>query len=767
MEPSLSSQTPFILQVSFREVIVALELQVANGNSSLRINNLLEELKSYPQLREGIEDISLIHNNAEIIEHLLSDYFPQALTKNEIKAIGIPFMPLIFNQTKRFQDILRQAGHDFQISIRDFGEHQFYVLNCCMILNKVYGAKLDFYMPLFYDIPTQDGLIKHYRILYNVDSIQILPTEKSIPLEQADIDLLIDNYDDTELWKRKFPPNSWIMKGFSILTLYDATVENAVSVFKEKLLSINTHEFQESINTIFRSIYHAPDIRIGFTLYNEEERRFSKTGLVQKMTSYLLQDIVEGQDSAVLNESSYTKLIVERKFFTISDTDEFLQHHSGPECALVKRLHDQKIKSFVLAPVVGNNTLYGVLEVVSNAPKRLHSVNANTLDVVMPFLRDKMEQLSVELENKIQAYIQDKFTAIHRSISWIFRSEAKKHLAAALQGASQPPTEILFENIYPLYGQVDVKGSSVARNDCVQRDLQFQLRAVLSLSDRLRDEFHIDTLDSERFKIEKLLNQVSSIFKVNLEQDVISYLDTKVHSLLNQIVHPEAISLINNYFSNNSKDHGAFYSFRRKYEFTISTINDSLALILDAEEQQAQNSFPHYYERFKTDGIEHNLYIGDSISPAHRFSKSALYQLRIWQLRVICQMERAHHELMPTLPYPLPVTSLIVVYHSAIAIRFRMDEKRFDVEGSYNIRYEVVKKRIDKARIKNSDERIAASGKVAIIFSSQTEIAEYKQFIVQLQTENLLSNEVEEFDVEDLQGISGLKALRVSVLRSY
>ena len=29
----------------------------------------------------------------------------------------------------------------------------------------------------------------------------------------------------------------------------------------------------------------------------------------------------------------------------------------------------------------------------------------------------------------------------------------------------------------------------------------------------------------------------------------------------------------------------------------------------------AQQIYPHYYERFKTDGVEHNLYIGASISP--------------------------------------------------------------------------------------------------------------------------------------------------------
>jgi hypothetical protein len=40
-----------------------------------------------------------------------------------------------------------------------------------------------------------------------------------------------------------------------------------------------------------------------------------------------------------------------------------------------------------------------------------------------------------------------------------------------------------------------------------------------------------------------------------------------------------------------------------------------------------------------------------------------------------------------------------------------MDEKRFDVDGTYNARYEVVKKRIDKANIKGTKERITQKRK--------------------------------------------------------
>jgi hypothetical protein len=61
---------------------------------------------------------------------------------------------------------------DFDLTIRDFSDDQFYVLSCILI-NLYYGQQFDYNKPLFYDISNSDGIISHYRILYNVDFIEI------------------------------------------------------------------------------------------------------------------------------------------------------------------------------------------------------------------------------------------------------------------------------------------------------------------------------------------------------------------------------------------------------------------------------------------------------------------------------------------------------------------------------------------------------------------------------------------------------------------
>jgi len=93
-----------------------------------------------------------------------------------------------------------------------------------------------------------------------------------------------------------------------------------------------------------------------------------------------------------------------------------------------------------------------------------------------------------------------------------------------------------------------------------------------------------------------------------------------------------------------------------------------------------------------------------------------------------------------------------------------MDEKQFDVDGTYNARYEIVKKRVDKAYIKGTKKRITEKGKITIVYSQKQDEREYLRYIKFLQSKGYLDTDVEVVELEDLQAVTGLKALRVSVL---
>jgi hypothetical protein len=184
---------------------------------------------------------------------------------------------------------------------------------------------------------------------------------------------------------------------------------------------------------------------------------------------------------------------------------------------------------------------------------------------------------------------------------------------------------------------------------------------------------------------------------------------------------------------------------------------------LDQEEQKAQRMFPHYFEKYKTDGVDHGMYIGASIVENGKFDMLYLKNLRLWQLMMMCGVARETEGLKGKLKVPLDAVHLVLVQNSPLSLRFRVDEKKFDVDGAYNIRYEIMKKRIDKAVIKRTQERLTQPGKIAIVYSQAREAEEYRKYIEFLQAPGYLAGEVEDVELEDLQGFQGLKALRVTV----
>jgi hypothetical protein len=88
----------------------------------------------------------------------------------------------------------------------------------------------------------------------------------------------------------------------------------------------------------------------------------------------------------------------------------------------------------------------------------------------------------------------------------------------------------------------------------------------------------------------------------------------------------------------------------------------------------------------------------------------------------------------------------------------------FDVKGTRDIRYELVKKRIEKAVDKDLQERITQPGMLTVVYSAEDEWEEYQQYLRYLSREGWVEPKVQTGLVESLQGVSGLKFARVRIL---
>lgn len=731
-----------------------------------RAKEILKAQEPHPELREGFWDISFLEKHRDIISLILQDSFSPILSENEIKVASLPYYDIIFNSSKRFQKIVKDAGSGFEPTMRNQVEGLDYIMGCIVILNFHYGFRLDFSRPFFYDIPDASGVMHHYRILYNADFLEILPTEKSKEITQDDVDELLENPDNIDLWMEKIPPESFISKGFVISNMFDVTAEHSISEIKSELIASDkrgSDNFMTDLQETFRSFFRLQDIKVGFVTYNPNENRFEPV-YGKGISSFILN----GEDAQVctdaLCQNSYNKILKENTYFSISDVDKYEEKSGGINP--YKTLKEQGIKSAIFAPIAFEGSLLGVLEIASDKKNVLNGVNAKKLDDVMPFIVSAVIRSKIEEENLIDAIIQNECTSVHSSVYWRFQEEAKQFIKDQLEGRQPSFKEIVFKDVYPLYGQIDIKDSSKARNNAIQRDLMIQLSQINEVLEKAFEQNNLPIYDELMFRVGNHLDSIKEMLYTNSEQAIFDFVKEEISPVFNHLKKSD-LEMQKSILAYEAKiDMGteSYYDHRRNYDESVMLINKKLASVIDKKQEEAQAMFPHYFERYKTDGVEHNMYIGESISGGLEFNQLYLNNLRLWQLQVMCDMENTHYALKHKLPVQLDATSLILVYNTSLSIRFRMDEKQFDVDGTYNARYEVIKKRIDKSFIKGTNERLTQTGKMAIVYSQKKDELEYLRYIKFLKSKGYFTDTIEIVELEGLQGVSGLKAIRVELL---
>lgn len=737
-----------------------------NDRLEYRVNyaeSLIESTKNFKELREGFEDTALLEKYEDLIRLLLADLFPTGLTKNEIKAASIPLSNITFNYTERFKDILKDAGKDFEIELRNISDNEFYVFCCCLILQSYFKKDIKSTIPFYYDIPNKQGIMKHYKITVNSDFTEITPTEDAkIPSDDI-LEMLLENLDDFKLWKKYFPSQSWILKGFTIISLVDCTSEVALSDLKSSMIEIDPEDLNpnENLTEIFKSYFDVPELSFGLMTFNKKEQKLDKLPIYDSLlTNHILDFWINTFDEET-RKNTFNNLNHNSKPVVVSNVNKLDENVKQlPSFSILK---DNNVNSFMVIPIMKDGELLAIMEFTSPIAGSFNGLKLKKLEFFTDMVLFSLNRFYFEKNYQIEAIIQREYTTIHDSVVWKFRNEAEKYFTASLGKKIYTLKQISFKTLTPLFGVSDIRSSSEKRYNLMLQDLNQQI-------EWLNEIFLLTNSDSEKFLL------ALDIFENELNNEIKADTEQRFQRLLREEIHPflqgklevrtskEIKAKIKDYFSHIFAPTDLFYNHRKKLDDSITLVNRKLADMLDESQVKAQEIFPHYYERFKSDGVEHNLYIGPTIAPELHYNSKVVHKLRYWQLKTICKMELDFQSFKKDLPIQLDIASLIFVYNEKIDIRFRMDEKRFDVDGAYNSYYEIIKKRLDKAHVKDSSERITAPGKITIVYFGMENQKEYLDYISKLQKKDVLQHDVEFLKVEDLQGITGLLALRVSLV---
>jgi hypothetical protein len=756
---------PFKIQFSFKKMLAYWEELAASSKTpdAMHAREVLAKLNRIPKLREPFDDARWLEPHAEQVQLLLAPLFPSLTSTNEIKAVYLLYQPFLFNATKRFTNILDAAEDDLQPRLYD--RHFRYIHGCVFILNAVYKANLNYARNVYLDIPNKKtGIMRRYRALFNADFCELRPFEHFAGITEQDIREMVDNFGDVELWKKKIPPESFVLEGFAIGNLFDVTKEESVSALKLDLLkkdALLMPDIVERIRVNLCAMLDIPKLKIGFAAYNKEREMLSSLGY-GFWNSIVLSDKKRRRADEAFCEFSNQCVIGKRLPYVVQD----VKHDAATTNPLVQKLTKHNLKSYVAVPLIYNDELVGVLELGSEEPRALNPVVVNRLDEVVSLFTTALKRSKDEFGTQLEAVIQQNCTAIHPTVSWRFFEAAEKFVESQRFFQESTMEDIVFPHVYPLYGQQDIQGSSTERNLSIQADLVEQLTLANKVLESAVEKYSLPIYRELQFRIGQYTRKLHEGISAGDETVVLEFLRSEIYPVFNflKTQGTEMHEPLRAYQSELDESLGMVYKRRKQYEQSVKLINEKIAEHIEKAQRAAQTMFPHYFEKYKTDGVEHNMYIGESLVNNKTFNMLHLQNLRLWQLLMMCEVEDLVQRLKPQLQTKLDICSLVLVQGNPLSVRFRMDEKKFDVDGAYNVRYEIVKKRIDKAVIKGTIERQTQPGKLAIVYSQDKEAKEYAHYLEYLQSINYIGANIEWLNLEDLQGITGLKGIRCEIV---
>jgi hypothetical protein len=395
----------------------------------------------------------------------------------------------------------------------------------------------------------------------------------------------------------------------------------------------------------------------------------------------------------------------------------------------------------------------GLVGIMSDRPHNFDGLDCRYAEQLIPAFTAALTAAQRQL-------VQRRFiTNIHPSVEWRFLQEAER------RSLGLPPEPIVFEDVYPLYGISDIRGSSEERNRAIQADLLAQFNLGLAVIEAARASQPDALIEQLRLDLLEQIQQLEQKVTVDAEVSLLRYLRDNLEAYFEYFAQAgvAAVSAIAAYHNACNNDHHCVYHARASYDEMVGKINSLLRETWDRWQTKMQQISPHYCDIESTDGIDHMIYAGKSIDP--RFGSFQLRSLRYEQLRAVCDCARTALRLQTDYDTRMQVTHLVLVQDATVDIfHDETTERLFDVRGTHDTRYEIVKKRIDKALDAETQTRITQPGALTLVYSTDEEWSEYQHYLRYLSREGWLEETIDRGLVEPLQGVNGLRYARTKVL---
>jgi hypothetical protein len=726
---------------------------------------LIAMLRDVPEFMEPITDHAWLARHPRLMEALMELVFPPLYREREIACAMMPFADRPFFATPLFETLfLDDQGRLRGELTMDPGqlEQGRRIATYLCILEKYYGIHEELRFPIVRRITDpESGLERYYDIQLDFRFLDVKAHQPPAPPSPEALSSIRRSLNDARRLMALVPPENFELHGFIVHSAVDVTAASIVSELERDLidrLALISDEGFGRIQHLLRSLFRKKDLIAGISGLRDDQVLLINTG--STMIDHCIFQSSRHIPAVEFAGTPWEAAVCERRILLVRDVAEsFNERPDG------RKLFAPESRSMMIAPLIYQDTVIGTLAVNDPAVDAFSAMDTFQMAQLQPLFAVAIKKALSDFELQVQSIIKEKCTAIHPSVEWRFRKAAYRHLDRVHRGLDTEIEPIVFKDVYALFGVSDIRGSTDQRNQATQKDLEDHLalaQAVIRAAARTGKLMILEEL------AERIALQIEGIREGLSSND-----ETRVADLIQREVEPlfphletlgdEVAAAIGRYRDALDPATGELYRRRKAFDDSVTQLNNRLAGYLDAENAGMQAVFAHYFEKHRTDGVDYLVYVGQSLMEKGRFSDLYLKDLRLWQIRLAAGMAWHTHQLKPTLPVPLDTAHLILIQNTPTAIRFRYDEKRFDVDGAYDVRYEIIKSRLDKARVKGTNQRLTQPGQIAVVFSHTEEGAEIRRYIDFFSAQGILTGETEELEIEDLPGVHGLRALRTTV----
>jgi len=797
---------PFMSTLSLVPLIDFWSQDESNGGrKSIQVSSAQEiqqKLESAPELFQPITDFSVIEKHRGLIDLMLTAIVPEALNHSSCVSVVPPFDYTPFYITSPFRDLLVGEDGTFSDQLADLDKYtKIYVqilYAYSYIVTKFYGLELDCdHSTISSSVDPVSGLVRYLKLdfdsqfcrvnaigkpkkltntvkknlLSNLSGLKIflsslsgdLKGENIKPITDAAQKTLLANVTGLKLLMELLRPETFEFQGFIVVSASNITEQYVLSSIEQDLVekeSITSRDRFEALQEKLRTVLQLPEMTVSLIGIQGEQIWTINSGEDVDQDSFDWSSTRRHRSE--LEGSIYERAINQGGHLVIEDLSKVRKRTE-----IEDRLIERGVKSIVVEPLYDQDEPVGILELRAVNVGDLNSMNATKLWDVVPLFSSAVKRRIDDFTNSVQTIIKEKCTAIHPSIEWRFRDAALNLLDRQRNGETVTDMEeIEFREVYPLYGQSDIRGSSAAQNKAVQTDLSEQLSLAKEIVTLAYDLKPMPFLLELVHRIDQKLSTVRDTdLGAGVESETLEFIRDEVEIFFPHMQNfdSELEKKVESYHSLLDPKRDTIHRARKDYEESVALINETISAYIDQEQKKAQQIFPHYFEKKVTDGVDHGIYVGKSMIEDAVFDSLYLKNLRLWQFMMVCGCARLSHQLQQQLKLPLNTCHLIVVQQEPISIKFNIDEKQLVVAGSYDTRYEVLKSRMDKSYVRGTNERLTQIGKIAIVYSNQREEDEYRQCAEYLHSTGCLADEIEMLELDDLQSVHGLKAIRVTV----